>query len=60
MYVGHMTDEQLQAFLEPWRRLAEAMDPDPATAEYPAWFIRRRNEARRRLLAVLSTRLSRN
>lgn len=52
--VAHMNDEQLDAWMEPWRKLTDEIDPPSANPEYPAWFIKRRNEARCQLLAVLS------
>lgn len=55
MYVDHMTDEELHAFLEPWGRLADALDPS-GRSHFPAWFIKRRDAERRRLLAVLVSR----
>lgn len=51
--VAHMTDDQLDA----WRkrtRLTEAVEK--AIPDFPLWFIKRRDEARRQLLAVLAAR----
>ncbi len=52
--VAHMNHEQLDAWMEPWRKLADEIDPPSANPEYPAWFVKRRNEARQQLLAVLN------
>lgn len=51
--VAHMTDDQLDTYMAPWRALAESVPSEPGP---PAWFVKRRDEARRALLAVLATR----
>lgn len=51
--VAHMTDDQLDAWMEPWRKLVDSSSEEPG---FPAWFIKRRNEARQRLLATLAAR----
>ncbi len=49
--VAHMTDAELAAWMEPWEALTASVEP-----EYPAWFVKRRNEARASLLRVLQER----
>lgn len=51
--VAHMTDDELDT----WRKrigLTEAVEK--AIPDFPLWFIKRRNEARAQLLAVLRAR----
>jgi hypothetical protein len=48
--VAHMNDAQLDAWSERIK-LPEALDSLPS--DYPAWFIKRRDEARSRLLGLL-------
>lgn len=53
--VAHMTDEQLDAWMEPFRRTVDTII-NASSPGYPAWLINRRNEARSKLLAVLVAR----
>jgi hypothetical protein len=52
--VSHMTDEQIERFLEPFNALIK--DDIGVSPEMPAWFLKRQREARRKLLRVLSSR----
>jgi hypothetical protein len=54
--VAHMSDEQLDAWMEPWRKVVDATDTSPG---FPMWFIKRRNEARHQLLSVLKAKANR-
>jgi hypothetical protein len=49
--VAHMTDAELDAWMEPWEALPASVEP-----ECPAWFVKRRDEARVSLLRVLQER----
>jgi hypothetical protein len=51
--VAHMTDEQLDNWMEPFRKAAASclLDVSP-----PLWWTKRRDEARASLLAVLRAR----
>jgi hypothetical protein len=49
--VAHMTDAELDAWMEPLEALAAS-----AESEYPEWFVKRRDEARVALLRVLQER----
>jgi hypothetical protein len=51
--VAHMTNEQLDAWMEPWRKLCDNVEPG-----YPAWFVKKRAEVRLQLLSVLRARLA--
>lgn len=51
--VAHMTDEELDAWMEPWRVVVDAADTSPG---FPQWFINRRDEARSKLLTLLALR----
>lgn len=51
--VAHMTDEELDAWMAPFRKAAASVIKDPYP---PVWFINRRNEVRSKLLAVLRAR----
>lgn len=52
--VAHMTDEQLDAWMEPWRKAGErVMAEEPG---FPMWFVKQRDEARVELIRVLSRR----
>ncbi len=53
--VAHMSDDELDAWMEPYRRQAEAVKEAGAPI-YPAWFVKHRNEVRSKLLAVLVAR----
>lgn len=51
--VAHMTDEQLDNWMAPFRALVDEHDMTPG---FPAWFLSRRNAARAKLLATLLAR----
>lgn len=55
--VAHMSDEELDAWMEPWRRITAHMVDEEAPG-FPQWFINRRDEARVQLLSVLRARLA--
>lgn len=54
--VAHMNDDELDAWMVPFRALVKEPDTIP---DFPEWFVKRRNEARAQLLAVLNTRTQR-
>lgn len=51
--VAHMTDEQLDAWMEPWRVIVDAEDTSPG---FPVWFINKLDWARVELLQLLALR----
>ncbi len=51
--VAHMTDEQLDAWMEPWRAMAES---DASMTDYPPAWMKKLDDQRQRLLAVLRAR----
>lgn len=53
--VAHMTDDELDAWIEPWRQMVGPM-PEEDSPGFPVWFVKRRNEERSKLLAVLTLR----
>lgn len=51
--VAHMTDDELDRWMAPFRALVDKHDMTPG---FPAWFLSRRNAARAKLLATLLAR----
>ena len=55
-YVAHMTDEQLDTFMEPYERLADRIIADKLDKSMPKWWLKMIAEERGRLLRVLARR----